>query len=198
MEQAVGDFERDLNIVLKTIFGTRYVSKYKDEEVIEKSEIDKHLDTLFKDGVGFILSGGVGVGKTMALIYIYKKIIEELSKKALIEEDPYLYQIERYIKFIQFFFAPDLFARLHQGENIRLTPFIIIDDLGREYAEPFSLSQFESFIESVYRRVGVSLIITTNLNMEQFKNRDGWLRIVDRLMEICGWLEIKGKSRRHK
>jgi len=197
MQLASGKFERELNATLQDTFGSRYLKYYKEKEVAEREEIDRHLNILFRENKGFILSGGVGIGKTMALIYIYKQIINHLSKEAREKQDAFLYYVGRFSKKTQFFFAPELFTKLHNGDSIRLAQYILIDDLGREYSEPFALERFECLIENVYRNQNISLIITTNLNRTQFKNREGWLRIVDRLMEICGWLQIKGSSRRH-
>ena len=198
MNQANGDFEKDLNATLKDLFGSRYLSRYKESEVAKREQIDKQLNILFTQDKGFILSGDVGVGKTMALIYIYRQIIKYLSKEARETQDAYLYQLNRYSSKIQFFFAPELFSKLHIGGKISISQYILIDDLGREYSEPFALERFECLIEDVYRNKNVNLIITTNLNLSQFKNRNGWLRIVDRLREICSWVDIKGKSRRHE
>ena len=198
MHLANGEFEKELNATLKDTFGSRYLKYYKETEVTEKEQIDEQLNILFRENKGFILSGSVGVGKTMALVYIYKQIIMHLSNEAKETQDAYLYQVNRYLRKIQFFFAPELFSKLHNGNKIRIAQYILIDDLGREYSEPFALEQFECLIEDIYRDKDVSLVITTNLTRTQFKNREGWLRIVDRLMEICGWFEIKGKSRRHK
>lgn len=198
MHQASGDFEKELNATLKDTFGSRYLSQYKESEVAKREQIDRQLNILFTQNKGFILSGDVGTGKTMSLIYIYRQIIKYLSKEAREAQDAYLYQVNRYSRKIQFFFAPELFSKLHKGERIRISQYILIDDLGREYSEPFALAMFECLMEDVYRNKDVSLVITTNLNLSQFKDREGWLRIVDRLREICSWIDIEGKSRRHR
>lgn len=196
--QVSGRFNAEFHQSLIDIFGSRYVSSFDDSKVIDKGKLDKKLVDLFNNHTGIILSGNVGVGKTMALIYIYKKIIEYFSKDALDKNDLYLYDFNRYAKKIQVYFAPRLFSQLHNGEKVSIAEFVMIDDLGREYAEPFALSQFEVFIEDVYKQKDVALIITTNLPLQQFKTREGWVRINDRLMETCSWFELKGESRRHK
>ena len=92
---------------------------------------------------------------------------------------------------------PTLFNKLHFGEKIDFEKFVLLDDWGREYAEPFALSRFEILIEEIYASEN-SLVITTNLTKEQFINRDGWARVTDRAREICSVLEIPGESMRHK
>lgn len=209
-KQLANKFKEDLDTTLTSTFGSRYLSKYKDEEVVEKEKIDEFLEKLFKDGTGFVLSGGVGVGKTMALIYVYKRIIQKLAERALTQGDPYLYQFENYISYIKFFRSSELFSKLHLGEefsfytlssrskeNFKPSKIILIDDLGTEYSEPFALSRFEDFIENIYRREDISLVIATNFSAETLRKRDNWLRVMDRLGEICNWLDVRGKSRRH-
>jgi len=80
---------------------------------------------------------------------------------------------------------------LHNDERVLHPEYILIDDLGREYAEPFALSRFEIFIENIYKNKNSIIVLTTNLTEAQFKNREGWARINDRLLELCGWIEIK-------
>jgi DNA replication protein DnaC len=197
-KKALGRFELDEKYTLNDIFGSRYMSKFDDHKVSEKHKVDKKLSEMFFNNSGFIISGGVGVGKTMSLIYIYRQIIDHLSRESRDTQDVFLCDFSRYSKRIQVYFAPQLFSIFHNAEKANIPDFIIIDDIGREYAEPFALSQFEVFIEDIYKKKDTSLIITTNLSLSQFRDREGWARINDRLMEICSWLEIKGESRRHK
>jgi DNA replication protein DnaC len=196
--QASGEFESDLNNHLCSIFGTRYVKRFKESEVVKKTQVDNLIEQAWDEGISFILSGDVGVGKTMALIYIYKKIIEFAGRVDKEKRDGYKYRVSRYTPLIQYYFAPELFSMLHQGVKPVIRKFMFLDDLGREYAEPFALERFECFIEDIYKNGAVRVILTTNLTLNQFKMREGWARITDRLMEICSFLEIKGSSRRHK
>ena len=130
--------------------------------------------------------------------YIYKKIIEFLGSVDKEKRDGYKYRVSRYTPLIQYYFAPELFSMLHQGVKPVIRKFMLLDDLGREYAEPFALERFECFIEDIYKNEAVRIILTTNLTLNQFRMREGWARITDRLMEICSFLEIKGNSRRHR
>jgi len=196
--QASGEFETDLNNHLCSIFGTRYVKRFKESEVVKKAQIDSLIEQAWNNGVGFILSGNVGVGKTMALIYAYKKIMEFAGREDKENHDGYKYRVSTYTPLIQYYFAPELFSILHQGVKPVIRRFMILDDLGREYAEPFALERFECFIEDIYKNGAVRVILTTNLTLNKFKMREGWARITDRLMEICSFFEVKGSSRRHK
>jgi DNA replication protein DnaC len=196
--QASGEFESDLNNHLCSIFGSRYVKRFKESEVVKKTQVDNLIEQAFDKGIGFILSGDVGVGKTMALIYAYKKIIEFAGKVDKEKRDGYKYRVSTYTPLIQYYFAPELFSMLHQGVKPVIRKFMFLDDLGREYAEPFALERFECSIEDIYKNEAVRVILTTNLTLNQFRMREGWARITDRLMEICSFLEVKGSSRRHR
>jgi len=124
----------------------------------------------------------------MDLLYITRRIYTEQKDY----DDRYNPDIP-----VAFYFMPALFNLLHQGGKPAIKKYVILDDWGREYTIDFSLSQFESFIEEIYARE-IRLVITTNLTKEQFINREGWLRITDRVREMCAVLEIPGKSMRHR
>jgi DNA replication protein DnaC len=188
VEKTLSDFEkeerefrlREVNTAIVENIGIHYLRNFDEKKIRLKNELDERIDEMLKAKKGLILFGDVGVGKTMDLVYIFRRICEHNQKIP-----------------ISYYFMPELFKRLHQGEEIKLKEFVMLDDWGREYAEPFALSQFESLIEKIYSKEKV-LIITTNLTKEQFINRDGWRRVVDRVREMCSILEIPGDSMRHK
>jgi DNA replication protein DnaC len=181
--------------------GAHYLKNFEEEKIREKEKIDKKIDEMFNTGKGIILFGDVGVGKTMDLVYISKRIIERQVRPesrlidTLSDEETIVYG-ELPIP-VSYYFMPSLFDKLHFGERIKIKKFVLLDDWGREYAETFALSRFEILIEEIYANEN-SLVITTNLTKEQFINRDGWARATDRVREICSILEIPGKSMRHK
>lgn len=198
------DFEMELQRQLIKVFGAGYVNRYKEAEVSLSAK--KQIDTAFKDLIkqekGLILSGGVGVGKTMALIYAYKKIASFLHndpESPIVKYNPQLIDCGLEFSRIKFLYAPELFNLFYEREqvNIELRPYILLDDLGCEYAASFTLTMFEILIEDIYRSGKYGLIITTNMSDKDFRGRDGWLRIADRLTEMCSWVEIGGKSRRN-
>ena len=180
--------EELINRYLITNIGKHYVINFTEEKMRERAKIEKKTNEMLNDGKGIILSGGVGVGKTMSLIYIIRSIVKG-------QED----YIERVLPDIPiaYYFMPHLFQLLHFGEKVKTNKFIVLDDWGREYAEPFALSQFECLIEKIYSRE-YKLVITTNLTKKQFINRQGWGRITDRVREMCAFIEINGTSQRHR
>jgi DNA replication protein DnaC len=181
--------------------GIHYLKNFEDGKIREKEKLDKKIDEMFNTGKGIILFGDVGVGKTMDLVYISKRIIEKQNRPQtrcidpLNDEEIIIYE-ELPIP-VSYHFMPSLFDKLHFGEKVNLKKFVLLDDWGREYAETFALSRFEILVEEIYANEN-SLVITTNLTKEQFINRDGWARATDRVREICSILEIPGKSMRHK
>jgi DNA replication protein DnaC len=182
--------------------GIHYLKNFRDEKIREHEELDKRIDEMFNTGKGIILFGDVGVGKTMDLVYISRRIIERQYGPLTGYRDPLngeIYEVayEGFSIPVSYFFMPSLFNKLHFGESVNFKKFVLLDDWGREYAEPFALSRFEILVEEIYASEN-SLVITTNLTKEQFINRDGWARVTDRAREICSVLEIPGESMRHK
>jgi len=171
-------FTQTVSQTLISTFGSRYIEKFKEEEVIGRKELDLFLEEIYLKNKGLIIAGNVGVGKTMSLIYLYKKLIEKMTLRILETGDIFSLQPSKTSSKIAVFFAPQLFDMLHNDERILIAEYIFIDDLGREYAEPFALSRFEVFVENIYKNKNLILVLTTNLKEEQFKNRDGWARIM--------------------
>ena len=197
MQADCGIFKR---LVISSI-GARYLKNFDDKLIREKKELDKRIDEMFATGKGIILFGDVGVGKTMDLVYISLRIFENLIgaeikvKDLLANSEGDIFYEGLHIP-VSYYFIPTLFNKLHFGEKIDFEKFVLLDDWGREYAEPFALSRFEILVEEIYANENL-LVITTNLSKEQFINREGWGRITDRVREMCAILEIPGKSMRH-
>jgi DNA replication protein DnaC len=178
--------ERKINEFIAKHIGRHYLNKFKEEKVRQKKQLDKLIKGMLASGSGIVISGGVGVGKTMDLVYVVKRIVkgQESYAEKFIPDIP-----------VAYYFMPALFQKLHYGEKARLDKFVVLDDWGREYAEPFALSQFEEMVERVYSK-DRTLVVTTNLTKEEFLEREGWLRITDRVREMCAFIEIKGESQR--
>ncbi|PIV55477.1 MAG: hypothetical protein COS15_03495 [Caldiserica bacterium CG02_land_8_20_14_3_00_36_38] len=180
--------------------GIHYFKNFREEKIRKKKQLDERIDEMFNTGKGIILFGDAGVGKSMDIVYISKRIIERQSKPITRYIDPLSDKtFEAYEELpipVSYFFMPSLFNKLHTAELVNFEKFVLLDDWGREYAEPFALSRFEILVEEIYANENL-LVITTNLSKEQFINREGWGRITDRVREICAILEIPGKSMRH-
>jgi len=186
------EFESAISRALVDQIGTRYVKYFREEQIKNKKELDKRILNLFT-GKGIILFGKVGTGKTMDLVYIFKKILqyEKGNKDTLFHAQDF---VDRTVKY---YFMPSLFETLHFAGKTPLAEYVLLDDWGREYSDPFALQRFEVLMEKMYQNE-TKIVIATNLTQEEFLNKTGWLRINDRVREMCGILRIEGESRRHK
>ena len=162
-------------------FGKRYI-EFDKNQVPKRTALDE-LDSC-------ILGGPVGTGKTHALAYLVDHIAKRNAMagiKSGFEGD------------FAFYRCSDVFSKLHKGEEIedKDRRYMVIDDYGREYVEPWALSQFEELIEYRYGR-DLKMLIACNLTKEQFLARPGFERIADRLLELCSWVTLTGASKRRK
>jgi DNA replication protein DnaC len=204
----------DINAVLQQAswetamnqIGPHYTKVMKPEKIRDRAQLEENIHHIIEQKKGLILSGPVGVGKTTDLVYIMNRIITETMQDyarwllSITRDDTEVaigMMVDRIKHIISYHFAPELFNQLHEAKEIEITPFFIIDDLGRQYNEPFAVSRFEAIIEEMYR-TEKTLIITTNLTRDDFLSITGWGRITDRLREMCNFMRIPGNSMRHK
>jgi DNA replication protein DnaC len=71
---------------------------------------------------------------------------------------------------------------------------LVLDDLGAEHLAGALPSDLDQLIDSYYSRCA-RLLVTTNLDGEQFRARYGE-RIADRIAEAGRWVRVTGPSRR--
>jgi DNA replication protein DnaC len=134
---------------------------------------------------GLILSGGTGVGKTMALTYLCMGVGDTRAPGE-----------------VQVWYAPELSAWLidpaHDlGELVRLQ-LLCVDDWGCEYVGDRSgwlVSRVEELAERRHRERR-PVVVTTNLGPEAFGARDAWARVTDRWQDTCDWVSFTGPSQR--
>ncbi|MGC8758219.1 MAG: hypothetical protein ACP5QX_07265 [Caldisericaceae bacterium] len=187
---------RELSAFVRNNIGIHY-AQYTEKMIRNKDSLDMAINEMLSTGRGIILLGDVGVGKTTDLVYIIERIAEVQKKVRIIEDytESVIYSSVQIP--VSYYFMPDLFNSLHNAERVQLERYVMFDDWGREYAEPFALSRFEMLIEQLYAGER-SIVITSNLTKEEFVNRPGWARITDRVREMCSVLEIQGQSMRHR
>lgn len=151
---------------------------------IAKEYVD-NFDDNFKNGIGLVLFGGTGCGKTYASVCIANALIDK-GKRCKLTSFP---QIAREWE--------GMYG--HKEEyltTLNANDLLIIDDLGVERDAPIIYEMMYAVIDS-RARAKKPLIITTNLTSNELKN-DVDKRIGSRLYEMCDFVECVGEDRRKK
>ena len=151
----------------------------------------KKFDELRKKGIGMLLTGGVGTGKTYYTACIYN----ELNAKYNI----IVMNISRYLGMIK----TEGFDKKEQEfqEELKNIDLFIIDDLGSEkISEEWGKEKVFNLFDYLYRNK-ISFIITSNNTLKElrkllrFRNSD---KIVDRITERCKVYLFEWESRRER
>lgn len=172
-------------------------------------KVDKYNKDIYKIGinycknwkdmkaqnVGMTFMGPPGIGKTFLTFCIANKLLEQFVPVIAISSINIINRIyESYGKFGE----EGEVTIINQLKNADL---LILDDLGAEHEGRKGKEKqiIYSIIDSRIR-AKKPMIVTTNLNKQQLRNKltgtDGIDRSYDRLLEVCPIIEIEGKSRR--
>lgn len=146
----------------------------------------KNFNEVKKQGLGFLLTGTPGNGKT----YLSNCIANELLSKGFpvicVSINSLLERIRK---------TYNDYGREGEDEILRglsNADLLIIDDLGTEQKTEWSCSKIYNIIDNRYRN-GLPLIVSTNKTIENLKEQYHE-RTIDRLLEICTLVENKNKS----
>lgn len=140
-----------------------------------------------KDGMGLLLIGPVGVGKTYYAACIANALIDKGYK----------------VKMTNFAtIVNELWGCDNKSEYMRCLnsySLLILDDLGIERSTDYMKEMVYNIVDGRYRS-GLPMIITTNLSWEQLtKTTDiGYKRIFDRVLEKCHPVKVDGQNRRRQ
>lgn len=137
---------------------------------------------------GLLLYGPVGTGKTFYAACVANALIDrEISVK--------MTNFTRIINDMQSSFD----GRQEYLDALNRNSLLIIDDLGVERESEYMQEQVYNIIDARYR-VGLPLIVTTNISLEEIKNPRNTQRqrIYDRVIEMCHPVKVEGGSRRRK
>jgi hypothetical protein len=164
------------------VYGSRYL--HCDPALVQKK-------AMLDKASSVILAGPKGTGKTTAMAYLART----LTERACMDVE---HSLKR-ASLVAFWRSAGIFTTLHNGGTIdnQDARYFFVDDFGREYVEPFALSQFEELVEYRYGRE-LPIIMTTNLSWTDFKARAGFERVTDRLLEMASWINFTGESMRQK
>jgi DNA replication protein DnaC len=180
---------------------------------------------LLRNGRGIVLNGDVGCGKTALSIATLKGIVRRWTKAssykyeirpdakggALWSGSQYsIHTIEEpapvdALEIVPKYFSSRSFlesampssggSAVYVREHHGLT-LTVLDDLGSEYFKEWGMDQISGLINQHYE-ARHSMFITTNLNIDDLKNKIG-PRPVDRLKEMCAWRDFTCDSWRGK
>jgi hypothetical protein len=150
-----------------------------------RAAIDGYCDNLaanLAQGIGLLLTGSAGSGKTFSLVYIVARA-RELSPRPD----------------VRFVFSGELFDHLHSDagavEQYAAYDLLLLDDWGREHQGTWNFARFESLVEARHARMK-STCITTNLTAAQLRGNETWVRIIDRWREKCLIVPVEGETQR--
>lgn len=162
---------------------------HNPELIIKVRNYAENWDQMRSRGMGLLLWGDVGTGKSFAagcvanylldcgigvMMTNFNRILNALSSLQWGDRNQYIDELNRY----------DL---------------LIIDDLGIERGTEYVLEQVYSVIDSRYRS-GKPLIVTTNLTLQQMSQPQdaAHARIYDRVLERCVPIRVCGKNIRRE
>lgn len=137
-----------------------------------------------KDGMGLLIWGDVGTGKTYLAACIANALLDQGVPVMMTSFGRILGAMP----------GPVSGEQTATVDNLMRYPLLILDDLGVERDSPYALEQIYHIVDARYRS-GKPMIITTNLGMNQLENPDTQekARIYDRVLERCIPLLVSGQ-----
>lgn len=137
------------------------------------------------EGIGLLLWGGVGTGKTYMAACIANALIDQ-EKRVLMTDFVTISNIS-------------VFDSAEYVSSLSSYDLLIIDDYGAERNSQFALQNVFDVINRRWES-GKPLIVTTNLELDSIRNVDAdditRARINDRILEMCKPIHIGGESKR--
>jgi DNA replication protein DnaC len=164
------------------------------QQVMEYCE---NLAANIESGVGMLLSGGLGVGKTTILSFIAKRafLLGTITTNDLVSSCWYTPKYDlQFRKVNQLFHA---IVTKESLEDVKNCDLLLLDDFGSEYRAEFPAAQLEEIMDFRYANRKAT-IVTTNIAKEDFKTLTGYERTIDRFRDsrVYRFVEISGKSMR--
>lgn len=150
----------------------------------------RNFDKFYKKGLGFILSGGVGTGKTHLAVAVFKNVVRQNRTSVFITASNLFVRMSESLSYSN---EETLSSLTDYLVNVE---FLVIDDLGAHKQNDTIREYLYRIIDGRYTAMKPT-VITTNDNLESLRMSLGD-RIADRLGGCCVYLEYKEKSRREK
>lgn len=147
----------------------------------------KNFGEYKKDGVGMILKGPVGTGKTSLAVAILQEVIREYGGGVFIPMASLLDNLLTMSK-------RDTEEAVRFENRVRSTPLLVLDDLGAEYENNWVRTKVDAIITERCNRL-LPIIITTNLKAEEIMSTYQE-RVYDRLKGCSLVVNFAGDSMR--
>lgn len=146
-----------------------------------------NFNKMFADGIGLLIHGNVGVGKSFMAACIANALIDN-GKSCMLTD---------FTTIINRPFRKDDDRNQYVRELAYEYDLLVIDDLGRERNTPFATETVASVLEARSRSMR-PLIITSNLTPAQLLNTNdiALKRIYSRIFEMCIPVKFSGADRR--
>lgn len=169
----------------------------KDNHNLYKIAINycKEWPDMKKEGIGLLIHGNPGIGKSYATFCIANELISQMVPVIAISSIGLIGKIyDSYRKYGT------------EGEYSIISTFnnadlLVLDDLGAEHESHREKEKqlLYSVIDTRIRN-GKPMVVTTNLTLPQLKEKlttdDGVARTYDRLMGMCTPIKVEGESKR--
>lgn len=180
---------------------TGYIGKTFDDYRVDtfNAEAVAYAKRVIKTGRGAFLHGEFGSGKTLLAAIIAQEFLNAGKTVAFLKVPTLLTNIR------------DTYngkSKVSEAEVLKaafMVDLLVLDDFGVEKPTLFVGSTLCSIIDARYDQPSTTTIITSNLTLEEIakqldnaidgENKNG-SRILDRCMQICKPILLKGKSRR--
>lgn len=145
----------------------------------------EHWSVMKKEGIGLLLWGGVGTGKTYMAACIANALINQ-EKRVFMTDFATISNIS-------------IFDAAEYVKSLGNYDLLIIDDYGAERNSQFALQNVFDVINRRWES-GKPLIVTTNLELDDIRNANPdditRARINDRILEMCKPIYVAGDSMR--
>lgn len=147
-----------------------------------------NFEKYYKDGLGLMLLGTCGTGKTFAAACIANALVEKGFSV-------YMAHISEIVRQMSQEYSEELPTYINKLKNCSL---LIVDDFGTQRSTEFIREKVDCLIDM--RSCSCKpLIITSNLQLEDLRESDtSLLRAYDRLKEKCHPITMNGESYRKK
>lgn len=150
------------------------------------TQYTEHFDEMKKKGAGLLIYGLPGTGKSYLAACIANRLIDKGRRV-------HMTNFSRIVNLIQNRFE----GRQDYIDSLNRYSLLILDDLGIERKTGYMQENVYTIIDNRYR-LGLPMIITTNLMPQDFRTDDVALkRIYDRIIERCFPLHVEGVNRRY-